>query len=130
MQHPRASFAEALKRLRSASGLSQWDLVISIQDRGEFPGVGRAAVSHWESGRRIPPPHHLLCLLDALEPSEEEAVKLIALAAEADAAYGAWMAGRSSAAGGADTPAALLSAFRVWGAASPGTARGEDMPDR
>lgn len=128
--NPRAVFSARLKQLREASGLSQWDLVMAVQDRGQYPGVGRAAVSHWEAGRRIPPPHHLLCILDTLRTSDEDSVGLLGLAAEADTAYRAWMAGRRSAAGGSDNPSDLLAAFRAWGTVSPGVARGEDMPDR
>lgn len=51
--------ARNLRRLRAASGLSQTELAKAAR-------VNSFAISHWESGRRIPTPQNIMRLAKGL----------------------------------------------------------------
>jgi len=91
------AFGRALRALRERAGYTQTRLACAARDGNYLPGIVPAAISHWETGRRLPWPIQLAAVFTALKsapspPTPRSCITLLKLAVAVNPHYqGEWL---------------------------------------
>lgn len=81
------ALGEVLVELRHGRGMDQGEVIKRAEEFGASVGLAVTALSHYERGRRVPAPAHLLSLVRALDPSPEDFKRLVQAAAKSSPTY-------------------------------------------
>ena len=73
--------------LRLQKGWSQREAIVRAEEHATAPGLAVSALSHYENGRRVPSPSHLVALVRSLDPQGTAFLELLEAAAQADPHY-------------------------------------------